>query len=334
MAFAEIVDLILKQLDQFGAQFITYADLGAKYSDFFMHDKDLLICGMGGSGIAGRYIKKLNQVCGGSRTVNLNQDYDFPNNFHHNYNAIIVSYSGNTEETISMAKMLEEKQIKMLIMSSGGYLAKFAKDKKLLHIALPLGFQPRMAFPAMFGLLFGLVSSYLSLSPLNDQIRSVINSFDTKYFDPSLISSITETLLSDYCIIVTTSNLDVIATRFRCQLNENSKMHAMAYTVPEFNHNGIVGYDGTKTKASTLIIDGNTLPHSRIKLHLKFLSDYLRKHEYAVVTIKARSQQVLAEILELTLLLDLISINLAVKRNVNPESIPSLLELKQLLKNN
>src|SRR3989344_9669193 len=77
----------------------------------------ILVCGMGGSGVVGYILKDLLKV-----PVFIEQSYDIPGFIDKNTLTFIVSYSGNTEETICMYKQVRKKTNNIIIITSSGIL--------------------------------------------------------------------------------------------------------------------------------------------------------------------------------------------------------------------
>src|SRR6202142_2699007 len=63
--------------------------------------------------------------------------------------AFAVSYSGDTEETISMARSAVEKGAQLVAVSCGGELEALAREVGALHVPCPPGFLPRAAVGAL-----------------------------------------------------------------------------------------------------------------------------------------------------------------------------------------
>ena len=81
---------------------------------------------------------------------------------------IFVSYSGNTEETLSSFKVANQKKCKILCISSGGKLQEMCELRGVTHIKIPSGFQPRAA--TMF-VLFPLIVFLKRLDLMKNDIQ-------------------------------------------------------------------------------------------------------------------------------------------------------------------
>ena len=77
--------------------------------------------------------------------VFVNKNYDIPEFVDKNTLAIIISYSGNTEETISAYEKVKGKTKKRVIIASGGILG---GEKNVIKV--PPGLPPRYSLPFLF----------------------------------------------------------------------------------------------------------------------------------------------------------------------------------------
>jgi glucose/mannose-6-phosphate isomerase len=91
---------------------------------------NVLICGLGGSGIGATII---NQIVSDDANcpIVVNKDYFIPNFVGENTLVIACSYSGNTEETLEMVSQAEQKKAIITCVTSGGKLAAISIEKKL-----------------------------------------------------------------------------------------------------------------------------------------------------------------------------------------------------------
>ncbi len=123
MEFAEELRSLKEQL-RFEEKF----DIGGDF-------REVVIAGMGGSGIVGRIFQELYS----DKPIYLVNDYGIPNFVGRNTLFIAVSYSGNTEETLAAAKSAIKRRAHVVAITSGGELAKIVEEK----VIVPKGLQPR-----------------------------------------------------------------------------------------------------------------------------------------------------------------------------------------------
>ncbi len=285
----------------------------------------ILVCGMGGSGISGDYLKSVLDRSTSAEVV-VSKGYVPPSYVDDGWTVFAISYSGNTEETLSQVQMLLDRGLKVHAITSGGRLQGLSGDVDV-HVVAG-GFQPRAAFPMLFGYLFGLVYDRFKIplgeleSRLSDYCGVLIDGYGSLKADFSGFKD---------CIpfILTSSSLSCVGTRFRCQLNENSKLHAASFESPEFSHNGIVGLDGDFPSALKFLVLRSGFEDSRTSHHLDFVVDRLGGR---AISIEAESGSYLYSLLSLTAKLDLVSVALADLRSVDPYAIPSINSLKSYLR--
>ena len=96
--------------------------------------------------------------------VVLHEDYDLPPTLPRAALAICISWSGNTEETVSAYQKAREMNLETLVITSGGTLTELAQKNSTPLVLLPNDdVQPRMAVGYMTGAL-------LEIMGLGDQI--------------------------------------------------------------------------------------------------------------------------------------------------------------------
>ena len=108
--------------------------------------ENLLIMGMGGSGVAGDVMKVLsNEIT--DKNIIVHKDYSIPKQFlKFRPLCLFISYSGNTEETLSGISDAKKNNLDWIVISSGGKLIDIAQEEGKEYIKIPSGLQPRAAF--------------------------------------------------------------------------------------------------------------------------------------------------------------------------------------------
>ena len=104
--------------------------------------RNIVVLGMGGSGISGDVIASaFNDEI--PVPVNVLKQIRTPAYVGTETLAFAVSYSGDTEETVSMATSAVESGAHLIAISCGGALADLANRADALHIPCPDGYLPR-----------------------------------------------------------------------------------------------------------------------------------------------------------------------------------------------
>jgi glucose/mannose-6-phosphate isomerase len=292
------------------------------------YDK-VLICGMGGSGISGDILAALYPQL----QVISNKDYTIPGFVNKKTLAILISYSGNTEETLSCYRQLSRSGIDMVLLSSDGKLMK----KKAKHkIKVPAGLPPRGALGYLFTPLPILMyqASLIRHDP-RDELRR-LSSFLTRHRKAieGKARRIAKRFINKLIIIyVDSSAFMPVANRWRCQLNENAKVIAHINVIPEMNHNEIVGL-GRPSKLNTdtlLVFLGDPAAHGRNKIRHRLLKSLIKDEIHDILEIKTGGRNSLQQSFYMMMLGDFVSYYLAVLLGVDPMPVERIEQLKRKL---
>ena len=126
----------------------------------------------------------------------------------------------------------------------------------------------------------------------------------------------------------------VVSSRWKTQINENAKSKAFVGYLPEVHHNEILSWaadiDGSKKNYIVILIrDKNE--HVQISKRFEFTKELIGEKVNIVEVNLNNQESTLKTLLELVLLGDLVSLNLANKLTINPENIDTIENLKKLL---
>jgi glucose/mannose-6-phosphate isomerase len=154
---------------------------------------------------------------------------------------IISSYSGNTDETLSYYSHASTFTKNIFGITNGGKLLKLLKKDKHDYHILPDGYPPRSIVGYTLTVLIKLLEEDDALELLNiDLLQDYANKFSLK---DNEIFNLAKKIHSTFPVIITEEDLFSLGYRLKCQLNENSKMLSYNVTLPEMNHNDIVGWE-------------------------------------------------------------------------------------------
>ena len=222
-------------------------DFPAQISNAINDTKDLsinldnihrvIIMGMGGSAIAGLIMKDISPHL----EIIVERNY-FPNAIIDEKTLLIIcSYSGNTEESLSYYNHASNLTKNIFGITSGGKLLKLLKNDNHDYCIVPEGYPPRSILGYTLTVLIKLLDEDELLELLNVEL---LQDYSNKFsLEDSEIFSLAKKIHSTFPVIVTEEDLSSIGYRLKCQLNENSKMLSYNVTLPEMNHNEIVGWD-------------------------------------------------------------------------------------------
>ena len=201
----------------------------------------IVIAGMGGSAMAGLIMRDISPEL----EIIVERNY-FPNAIIDEGTLLIMcSYSGDTEETLSYYQHASSFTKNIFGITSGGKLLELLKSDNHDYHILPEGYPPRSILGYTLTVLIKLLDGDELLKLLSiDLLQDYSNKFS---LEDSEIFSIAKKIHSTFPVIVTEEDLSSIGYRLKCQLNENSKMLSYNVTLPEMNHNEIVGWNSKMT---------------------------------------------------------------------------------------
>ena len=196
--------------------------------------KSILVCGMGGSGIVGDFVQELDLIV----PVIVNKRPRIPKFVNKDTLVFCVSYSGNTWETINCFKESKKAKAKIIAITSNGKLKSLASKSRIETVLVPKGELPRVSL----GHLFFSILRILQNSGLIDVSREMkrIEKISFNQVNRSA-KKLSKKLFNEIPLIY--SNSDAVAYRWKTQFNENSKVMALAESIPEIFHNEVESYD-------------------------------------------------------------------------------------------
>ncbi|MHA1967086.1 MAG: bifunctional phosphoglucose/phosphomannose isomerase [Candidatus Hodarchaeales archaeon] len=297
---------------------------------------NVVICGMGGSAISGDYLKVYLEDTLEIPLI-VQRKYNIPNFVGKNTLVVLISYSGNTEETISCLITSIKKSAQVVGLGSGGRIEDFFRKYKLPFHPVLSGYQPRAAFPLLFFPLLKILNK-MNLSPLDNTaleetvsvFKEIRDEFDIKTpFNNNSAKQIAKELHNRIPVIW--SPYGCISSRMNCQLNENSKILAISKELPELNHNHIVGWQLWKTKNPFIIIAFRfKAEHPNVSLRFE-ISKEIVSPKVTIIEIESRGSSFLCQLFSATYFGDYISMYLAILNNQNPSAIDNINSLKKQL---
>ena len=296
------------------------------------------ILGMGGSGFTGEILKSLiyDQI---RIPLVIVKGYELPAYISKDWLVVPVSYSGNTEETLSALSQAISRSCFLLSITSGGRLKDISEENGSACVMVPGGYQPRGAAGYLFFTTY-LVMCRLGLIKADENdIQEALDLIEKKkkIYSRNIKTENNPakrlaTELFEYLPVVfgTEGYLSAVAYRWKCEINENAKCPCFWGEFPELNHNETVGWENLQTLSSNFVMvvfkdDDST---DRIKVRIKTTVELLRDNFGKVLEISSEGKSRLARALGLMYLGDIASVYLAFLYNVDPTPVDRIAILK------
>jgi glucose/mannose-6-phosphate isomerase len=293
--------------------------------------ENVLVSGLGGSGIGGNLVKELVESQLKVPFV-VNKSYFLPAFTGQNTLLILSSYSGNTEETINVARQAYNKGLNPYCVTSGGKLGELAQASASDLIVLPSGFPPRTCLGfSSIQLLYLLNKNGVIGDEYSDQIKRAADFIEQSQQQiMSDAESMAEQLKGRVVILYAEDRIESTAIRLKQQINENSKMHCWYNVIPEMNHNELVGWREQSDQLAVVFMRYDD-EFERNVHRIRFKQEVINQVTNCVLEINAKGEDAYQRLFYLIHFGDWLSFYLAVKLGYDPMEIDVLNELKNKL---
>jgi len=291
-------------------------------------DKIILI-GMGGSALAGEilkcYLKQELKI-----PLIMMKTYSLPKFVDKKTLVIASSYSGDTEETVYAYREAVRKFIPTIAIASGGKLEELAKINKTPFIKLPGNIQPRLTIGYSFFALLKLFENSGFIESKKQDTKRTEKALKKPMFK-EIAKKLAEKLKDKIPIIYASDDMAAVAYKWKIDINENSKTHAFYNTIPEMNHNELVGYTNIKGDYHVIIIK-NDEDFERIKRRIKINKNIIKEKNVEVTEVEIKGDCFLTKLFSAIYIGDWVSYYLALNYNQDPTPVNIVEDLKRKLK--
>lgn len=293
--------------------------------------QNVVITGLGGSGIGGTIVAELAAPLANVPIV-VNKDYLMPSFINENTLVIACSYSGNTEETLMATQKAFEKGAQVACITSGGQLKNIADEKGLNYLSMTGGNPPRSMFAYSFSYLLALLKFYgIANFKVETDLQEAIDLLNSDVEGTKAYASeVAENIKNTTPILYSVSGGLGVASRWRQQLNENSKMLSWEAEIPEMNHNELVGWEGGNSNYSAVFLRNET-DFDRNQKRIEIIKGIISGKTNTVVEIWSKGESAIAKALYLVHLGDWVSYYLSEINQVDIIDIKSIDLLKSEL---
>ncbi|MDZ4750956.1 MAG: bifunctional phosphoglucose/phosphomannose isomerase [Flavobacteriales bacterium] len=289
---------------------------------------NVLISGLGGSGIGGKVVAQLvSESC--KVPIAVNNDYALPEWVDSKTLVIISSYSGDTEETVAALHSAIERGAHVVCVTSGGKIGAEAVAKGFNHILIPGGNPPRAMFGYSSVQLFYVLHHYQLIDgSFEEQILKV--SDDLQKGQKDIIDSsleLAKKIQGRIPILYSDALYEGVAIRWRQQINENSKMLCWHHFFPEMNHNELVGWSGGDNRVAVVLMRSED-DHERSKIRMEICKKLMGQYCDTIEDVWSKGGNRVERSYYHVHFGDWLSIHLANLNGVDAVAIPAIIFLK------
>ncbi len=274
----------------------------------------IIVAGVGSSGLAGdllfSYLSKLPYP------LEIVHGYEVPDWATKDALVFIVSYSGNTEESIGAYRMAIRNGCSIVGIGSGGKLALLCQESNRPFVKVPEGYPAHLSIGFMFAALLSVLQNAGLVSTNDAEIEDCIEVLQKSVYQAK--GKELAALLRDRTVILYSSDkMRGIAVAWKMSLNQVAKTQAYFHTFPDMCHGELESFTQTNPDIQAIIlrVEDDT---SRIQKRMDIAKDFLKQSRAGVLEIAVTGRFLLSKILSAVLLGLWTSYYLSIDYNVDP----------------
>jgi len=302
--------------------------------------ENVVVVGMGGSGIAGDVLAAVGAELMDIPVVVCKSPL-LPSFVGPGSLVFLLSFSGDTEETLYAAERAYSSGAQIMAVTRGGSLGKMIEDRHTPFIRVPDGIpQPRAGLGALLaplvvvsdrmGLLPGGIDLLVKAVEQLSKRRGEVSSSD------SLAVELAKAIAGRVVVIYGAGAIGgVAAQRWKTQINENAKAPAFYSSYPELCHNEVAGWSSLSniTRSSVAVVNlRHGYEYESIERRVELVSRIIEPEVDRVVEVSAEGRGTLAHLLDLVFIGDIVSLHVASLLGVDPGPVAVLDEIKLALR--
>jgi glucose/mannose-6-phosphate isomerase len=292
----------------------------------------LLVCGMGGSAVGGDLAAAAlgERLTGPLLTV---RGYTLPSWVTADWTLLCSSYSGGTEETLSCFASAEALGGRRVIASTGGALTERARAAGDPVIGLP-GLLPAPRTAVAYMLVCALeVAAAAGVAPrVAAEIDAAAAFLEVQRDGLRHTAGEVAGAIGDRVpVIYGAGPTAAAARRWKTQVNENAKLPAFCSELPEADHNEICAWGAADAAPLAAVLLEDRDQHPREQLRFDLTAAEVERDGAPAVRIETAGESRVERLLWTVMLGDLVSLELASKRGVDPLPIEAIDRLKASL---
>jgi glucose/mannose-6-phosphate isomerase len=238
-----------------------------------------------------------------------------------------------TEETLACFAAAEALGARRIVASTGGTLVDEAREAGVPVVGLPGIFQPRAAVAYMF-VVAAEIAALCGIAPrLHTEIDAAA-AFLSEQSDALRARAVEIAAQLDGAtpVIYGADLTSPVAHRWKTQVNENAKLPCFYSELPEADHNEICGWTGAPAEsglAAVFLEDSDQHPRERRRIELT--AAVAGTDGATALRVETVGETRVARLLWATMLGDLVSVELARRRGVDPADTSGLERFKQAM---
>jgi len=310
---------------------------------------EVIVAGMGGSAIAGDLVADLAGPAS-ARPIRVVRNFRIPGLLPSTVPGsgqlprqliVVCSFSGDTEETLSMFEQARSSGAAMIAVAGGGTLGQRAADAGIPVMTINAPGEPRSAVGYNLMLLASLLDRTEVLSVSDREVSVAVDAAESMIAQVGIqvpvkenpAKSLAMDLVGGLTLMYGGGNLSGMALRWKSQINENGKSWAFSESLPELLHNSVESFPGgqeIKDRTTALLLKPFQAP-DELERRYTVLAETLDRFGIKNRTLTGVSGGPLAQSLSMIVLGDHVSYYMGLLNGFNPSETPSIDLFKERL---
>src|SRR3989344_2089516 len=305
---------------------------------------NVVIVGMGGSALGPELMRDVyrDQL---KVPLTLVHSYELPKFVGENSLVVLSSYSGTTEEVLSVAEEAISRGFKVLGITEGRDLGEILTKNNLPYYKIKRDFnpseQPRLGLGYSVAGILGMFNSLGLIEISESEMEEVIASTKevNSGFGPSIPATsnfpkeLATKLQGNSVGVISAEFLSANAHIFANQLNETSKTFSSYYLLSELNHHLLEGFnkpEEIREHLKMVILESDQYS-DKIKKRAKITTDVIEKQKVETFTVKFEEGSYLNQAFEAILVSSWTTFYLCILNGLDPSEIPWVHYFKEQL---
>jgi len=248
---------------------------------------------------------------------------------------ISISYSGNTEETLSAYTESLDKGNTVIAVAAAGALIEKAQQLGKPYVIIPNPdpmFQPRYATLYILKAILEILIQYgLMDAEVSNRLISYLDNVNPEQFEQKG-QELAEKLKGKTPVIYGTNEYKIVPHFWKIKINENAKTPCFWNYFPELNHNEMVGFTNPQANFQFVLIH-NASEKSRNITRIAKLQQLFESRGLSVIRLEVEDYgNYLANTIAMILIGDWTAYYLALAYGIDPTPVDMVEEFKLLMK--
>jgi glucose/mannose-6-phosphate isomerase len=301
----------------------------------------VVIGGVGGSGIVGDvladYLRYVVEV-----PISVCRNLQLPSTVTKNALFIAITYSGETRETLALMAQAARRKARMIAITSGGAALSQCVKTRTPYVKVPAGMLPRVALPEMVAAVTSVFGSAGILKAPNRLLSEASKSLAMEIsairpgvpMDRNPAKQMAQALRDKLPVLIGHDEDTSVLRRFKNELNENGKMPAFFYTVPEAYHDDIEGLRTLRqlVNVKPIILRNRAETPGQMKTREKLYSLLSEIGFPSIIEFEGIGNDRLSQLLTAIMFGDYVSVYLAALRAVDPSEVMLIPKFREAMR--